>query len=250
MKTQLVALLCLTLLFNQTTFAEIEERNVDFVVSPTVLNDGEIQVAFEWVSQTNFRKKDLSLMDIPKIADLHPTNNQLIVSKIAFLAKKPFANLSQSIMNTQNYISSMLSSVSVSQKSADKWYVTNTVKAYSIPFKVSFDFLLKETNPATLGPQLTNYLRDEASAIAGTGKERFMVLDMTNFSQLMYRNYSIIYMKEISSNETLIVSGIIAGFDIKTANSFFNYPPFSSTQSTMVGNLRTQIINMANKIKR
>lgn len=123
------------------------------------------------------------------------------------------------------------------------------MKAYGLPFKVSFDFQFKEISGHLLGAQVPRYFRDEASGVNGTGRERFMLLDMTNFSQLIYRNYSVVYVKEIGPNETLVVCGLIAAFDLKTANSFFNYPPFSTTKGTMMGNLKSQIMNMVNAIK-
>jgi hypothetical protein len=144
----------------------------------------------------------------------------------------------------------MLNSVAISKKNIEAWRVTNKVRAYGIPFKVSFDLKLKEISSTALGVQLVNYLKDESSGVKGTGRERFMVLDMTNFSQLMYRNYSVVYAKEIGPNETMIVSGIVAAFDIDKANSLFNYPPFSTTKSTMMNNLHGQVLHMAESIQR
>ncbi len=65
----------------------------------------------------------------------------------------------------------------------------------------------------------------------------------------MYRNYSIVYVKEISPTETLVVSALIAAFDIKTANGLFQFPPFSTTYDTMMGNLRSQILHMTQSIR-
>ncbi|MBA2404488.1 MAG: hypothetical protein H0V66_06940 [Bdellovibrionales bacterium] len=248
MKARALAVLLLTLL-STLSFAQTVEKHVDFTVSPGVILDGSIHVAFEWISPANFRNKSLSQMDLQKISALHPNNNQMIVSKIAFISKTSFDNLTYAKMNNANYIAEMLNSVSIRQKTTDTWSVTNKVKAYSIPFKVSFDFKFKEVTPAVLGASLVNYIKDEASGLKGTGRERFMTLDMTNFSQLMYRNYSIVYMKEISPTETMIVSGIIAGFNLQEGNTFFNLPPFSTTKSTMMGNLKTQIMQMAHSIQ-
>lgn len=250
MKAIYLLLISFVLILSGLGFAQTEERNIDFTVSPAIILDGDIQVAFQWTTPNDFRKTELSLMDLPKISDLQPGNNQLVVSKIAFISKKSFDNLSYNKMNSTSFISDMLNSVGIRQKESDLWYVTNRVKAYNIPFKVSFDFKFKEVAGSTLNSQVLNYIKDEASGVKGTGRERFMTLDMSNFSQLMYRNYSIVYMKEISPNETMIVSGIIGGFNLHTANSFFNYPPFSSTKSTMVGNLRDQILHMARSIQK
>jgi len=250
MKALSLVVILLTLLFNAFSYAQTEEKNIDFTVSPGVILDGNIQVAFEWLTPNDFRKKELSLMDVPKISALHPTNNQMIASKVAFISKKSFDDLAYSKMNNTAFISDMLNSIDIRQKATDVWYVTNRVKAYNIPMRVSFDFKFKQVAGNTLGPQLLNYIKDEGSALKGTGRQRFLVLDMTNLSQLMYRNYSIVYMKEISLTETLIVSGIIAGFDLKTANAFFNFPPFSSTKSTMMGNMKSQILHMCHSIQK
>lgn len=250
MKARSLALLLTTLLFHALSFAQTIERHVDFTVSPGVILDGKIQVAFEWLSPSEFKNTQLNVMDLAKISALHPNNNQMIASKIAFISKKSFDDLSYSKMNTAPFISNMLNSVSIRQKTADTWDVTNRVKAYSIPFKVSFDIKFKEASAATFSPQLVKYIKDEAAGMKGTGRERYMILDMTNFSQLMYRNYSIVYMKEISATETMIVSGIITGFNLNEGNMFFNFPPFSTTKSTMVGNLKDQILHMARSIQK
>lgn len=249
MKALFLALLSFAL-FNSRSFAQTIERNIDFTVSPALMLDGNIQVAFEWLTPADFRKKELGLTDVPKISELHANNNQMIASKIAFVSHKSFDDLSYSKMAKMNFISDMLNAVAISQKTTDVWRVTNKVKAYSIPFKVSFDFQFKEVAASTLGIQVVRYLKDEASGLRGTTKERFMVLDMTNFTQLIYRNYALIYMKEISPKETLIVSAIITGFNLRTADSFFNLPPFSTTKGTMMNNLKTQIMHMAESIQK
>lgn len=243
-------LLLLSILFvSQAAHSYVEEKNVDFTLSPSVLNDGEIQIAFEWISPSEFAKKDLAIMDLQKIETSYGKNNQMIISKLAFITKQPFDELSHVKMNTAKYITDMLNSVTISKKSSDTWYVTNKVKAYSIPFKVSFDFQFREIAQNKLDSKLVRFIQDENSAFSGPGRERFMILDMTNFSQLMYRNYSVVYMKEIGPNSTLIYSGVIAGFNLKEANGYFNYAPISSTKNTMMGNLRTQILHMARSIQ-
>jgi hypothetical protein len=241
--------LLLTLLFNQFAFSQIEERGVDFVVSPGAVLGGETQLGLEWLGPADFTRTQLSIMDLVKLNSLHPNNNQIIASKVAFISRRPFDSFTHSKMNNSAFISQMLSSVSVSQKNSDTWLVTNKVKAYGLPFKVSFDFQFKEVSPSLLGQQVPRYFRDEASGVNGLSRERFMLLDMTNFSQLIYRNYSVVYVKEISAHETLVVCGLIAAFDLKTANTFFNYPPFSTTKATMMGNLKSQIMNMVKTIK-
>ena len=250
MKAIYLLVLLLSLVLNALAFAQTEERNVEFTVSPGVIQDGTVQVGFKWITPLDFRKKELSLMDSPRINALHPNNNQMIISKIAFIVKKPLASFSFEKMNNAAYISSMLNSVSIRKMTADTWSVTNKVKAYNIPFKVSFELKLKEVTASSLGTQLSNYFKDESAGFKGTGSEKFLILDMTNFSQLMYRNYSVVYAKEVSANETMIVAGIIAGFDINTANNLFNLPPFSTTKGTMMSNLRSQILQMARSLQK
>jgi hypothetical protein len=249
MKALCLALVSLAL-FSTLTFAQTEERNIDFTLSPALILDKKIQVAFEWLDPAHFKMKHLGVVDLPKISEQNANKNQMIAAKIAFISNNSFDDLSHSKMNNKTFISEMLSSIGISQKTSDIWRVTNRVKAYGLPFKVSFDFNFKEVASKTLGNQVVKYLSDEASGLKGTGKERFMTLDMTNFSQLIYRNYAIVYMKEISPKETLIVSVIITGFDLSAANSYFNLPPFSTTKSTMMGNFKTQIFNMARSIQK
>jgi hypothetical protein len=143
----------------------------------------------------------------------------------------------------------MLSSVNLSKKSNGTWLVTNKVKAYGIPFKVNFELIFKELDSKSLSKNVINYFRHEVGSFPGTNRERFLLLDMGQFSQLMYRNYCIVYLKELSDSKTLIVAGLIASFDLKSANSYFNYPPFSNTHDTMMGNLRTQMMNMVKSIR-
>lgn len=239
----------LMLICSPLAHSYVEEKNVDFKLSPALLHDGEIQIAFGWITPSEFRKKDLAVMDLQKVNESHPDNNQMIISKLAFITKQPFDSLSYTKMNSAKYITDMLNSVGITQKAADTWYVTNKVRAYNIPFKVSFDFKFREVSANALNADVLRYVRDENSVFAGPGRERYLILDMTNFTQLMYRNYSIVYMKEVSASETLIYSGVIAGLDLKTANGFFNYPPLATTKGTMMGNLRTQIIHMARSIQ-
>lgn len=250
MKAIYLLLFSFVFLFNQSAVSQTEEKNIDFTVSPGLILDGKIQIALNWLTPDEFRKTEASLMDIPQIYELHPNNNQMIVSKLALISKKSFDELSYNKMNNALFISDMLNSVGIRAMGTDFWRVTNRVKAYSIPFKVSFDFKFNEISENALGTEVAKYLKDEASGLKGTGRERFLALDMTNFSQLMYQNYSIVYIKEIGPKETMIIAGLIAGFDLRSGNNYFNFPPFSSTKATMMGNLRGQILHMAQIIKK
>ena len=250
MKAKLALLISLLFILNQLALAATEETSVDFTVSPGVIRAGGIQIGMEWLTPNDFLKTNLSLIDLHRVNALYPDNNQVIASKLALIIKKPLDSFSFEKMNNAAYISSMLNSVAISKKNIESWRVTNKVRAYGIPFKVSFDLKLKEISSTALGVQLVNYLKDESAGVKGTGRERFMVLDMTNFSQLMYRNYSVVYAKEIGPNETMIVSGIVAAFDLHKANSLFNYPPFSTTKSTMMNNLHGQVLHMAESIQK
>ena len=244
-----LAAFSLLITFSQASYTQVNETHVDFTLSPAVIKNGDVQLAFEWITPTEFRKRSLNLMDVPGMSELHPNNNQMIVSKMAFISKNPFDTLSQTQMNNSKYIADMLGSVRISPKADGVWTVTNQVKAYGVPFKVSFDLEFREVPGASLGGPLHDYLIDEASAFSAPGRERFLVLDMTRFSQLMYRNYSVVYLKELSSKETLVVSGVISAFNIAKANTYFNYPPFSTTRGTMMRNLRTQTLNMVRSIQ-
>ena len=249
MNVLLAAALTLLITLSPPAYSQANETSVDFTVSPAVIDSGDVQIAFEWITPEEFRKRSLKLMDVPDMSVLHPNNNHMIISKMAFLSKNSFDALSHNKMNNANYIADMLNSVGISPKADNLWGVTNQVKAYGVPFKVSFDLEFREVPGASLGAPLHDYLLDEAAAFKGPGRERFLVLDMTRFSQLMYRNYSVIYIKELSSKETFIVSGVISAFNITKANTFFNYPPFSTTKGTMMKNLRNQTLNMVRSIQ-
>lgn len=241
-------LFILTLLFSHLSLAQVEESHVDFTVSPALISSGEIQVAYEWLEPSTFKTKELAVSDLTKVSALHPGKNHMVASKIAFVSRRSFDELNYASMAKSSFISRMLNAVSISQKSSELWYVTNRVKAYKIPFKVSFDFRFKEVPAASVGAA-ANYLKDEGSGVSGKGRERFMILDMTNFSQLMYRNYSIVYMKEISEKETLVISTVVAGFNKDMADTFFNLPPFSTTKKTMMDNFETQIMQIVREIQ-
>lgn len=235
--------------FVQFSFAQVEEKTVDYTISPSVLVEGKIHVAYEWLKPIEFNKRNLSVIDTANVSSLHPGNNHLVGSKLAFISKRSFDELSYGQMNNAKFISKMLNSVAIKQKTADTWAVTNKVKAYGFPISVNFDLKFNELSASAVPASVARYLKDEGDAMAGTTRERFLVLDMTNFSQLMYRNYSYVYIKEIGPRETMIVAGIVAGFDLKAANSYFNFPPFSSTRGTMMSNMREQIIQMAKAIQ-
>jgi hypothetical protein len=248
MHAKSVLLFILTLIFSHLTFAQVEESHVDFTVSPSLISSGEIQVAYEWLEPSELKNKDVAVTDLHKVAALHPGKNHMVASKIAFISRRSFDELNYASMAKSSFISRMLNAVSISQKSSELWNVTNRVKAYKIPFKVSFDFRFKEASAASIG-SAANYLKDEGAGLAGKGRERFMILDMTNFSQLMYRNYTIVYMKEISEKETLVVSTVVAGFNKNMADTFFNLPPFSTTKKTMMDNFETQIMQIVREIQ-
>ncbi len=235
--------------FSFSLFAQIEEKYVDFPLSSSVIDAGESHLGLEWLSPGDFLKTNLSVMDLPQVSSLNPGNNQIIAAKLAFQSEKSFNDFSFESMNNATFISHMLSSVNLSQKSSGSWLVTNKVKAYGIPFKVNFELTFKELDAKSISKNVVAYFRREADVSAGAGRERFLLLDMTRFSQLMYRNYCIVYLKELGNSKTLIVAGLIASFDLKAANSYFNYPPFSSTHDTMMGNLRTQMLNMVKSIR-
>lgn len=244
------ALLFACLFSAQFAHAQVLESSVDFTIAPGTITDGTLQYALEWITPSEFRKKEFILMDIPKVNALHPSSNHMVVSKLAFVAKKSFDSLSYQKMNNSTYISQMLNSVEISQKAApDLWSVTNKVVAYSIPFRVTFDFNFKEVKRENLNSALVQYLTDEASGFKTDKRERILLLDMTNFTELMYRNYSVVYMKEISPTETFIVSGVVAGFDLNKANRYFQYPPFSTAKGTVISNVKTQILHMVKKIQ-
>lgn len=237
------------LLSSQLSLAQVEETHVDFIVSPMLVEDGKVQIAFEWLTPQEFRKTSLSQIDLVRINTFKPDNNQIIAAKMVFISSKSFNEISHAKMNNANFVSYMLNSVGIKNKEEDVWFVTNKVRAFNIPFKVSFDFKFKEVSASALG-ELTNYFENEAAPFQGSGKERYLLLDMTNFSQLMYRNYSIVYVKELTNGRSLVVSGVVTGFDLRTANTFFNFPPFSSTEGTMMANLKSQILHIVRSIQK
>ena len=53
-------------------------------------------------------------------------------------------------------------------------------------------------------------------------------------------------MKEISATESVVVAGVIAGINSTRMNQFF---PFGA-QNTMLGNMKSQIMNMARNIQK
>jgi hypothetical protein len=235
-------------LLTSLAIAQVEESHVDFTLAPALLESGKVQVAYEWLEPAELKTKEMAITDVPKVASLHPDKNHTVAAKLAFVANRSFEELSHSAMNTKGFISKMLHAVTISQKTDDTWAVSNRVKAYSIPFRISFDFRFRETNAASISTA-ANYLKEEAASVAGKGRERFMILDMTNFSQLMYRNYSIVYMKELGPKKTLVVSTVVAGFNKNMADKIFNLPPINTTEKTMMANFRMQIMHMVREIQ-
>jgi hypothetical protein len=252
MHAKAVILFILTFLFSQLSFAQssatMEESHVDYTISPAMISSGNVQVAYEWLEPSEFKHKEIVVTDLHKVSALHPGKNHMVASKIAFVSRRSFDELNYASMAKTSFISRMLNSVAISQKSIELWHVTNRVKAYNIPFKVSFDFRFKEVSPSSIGAA-ANYLRHEGAGVQAKGRERFMILDMSNFSQLMYRNYSLVYMKEISDKETLVISTVVAGFNKEMADRFFNLPPISTTRKTMMDNFETQIMQIVREIQ-
>lgn len=118
MKSTLFFLILFSSLFGQWAFSQTQERGVDFVVSPGAVLAGETQLGLEWLEPALFTRTQLSIMDLAKVNSLHPNNNQIIASKVAFVSRRSFDSFTHSKMNNSAFISQMLSSVSVSQKIA------------------------------------------------------------------------------------------------------------------------------------
>jgi hypothetical protein len=241
-------ILCLLMIcFN--TYAQVEETTVSFKVSPKIIATGEIQMAFAWLNAGEFAQLDMAVMDQPGIHLMHPHNLKMVVSKLAFLTTQTFEDLAYANLNQADYIQDMLGALVIDQLSSDSWYLTNRVKAYKLPFRLGYELQTREVEATRLRKELVQYFRKEAADFPGTGRERFISLDMHQFTQLIYRNYSVCYMKELRDGRMLIISGVIAGININRANFFFNYPPFSRTETKMLGNMREQVLVMARKIQ-
>lgn len=246
----LLLLLSLLFVFSEMSHAQmIEEKQIDFTISPAIIHEGNSQVAFSWLAPHEFRTTNLSVTDVPKISEMFPGKMHIVASKMAFISKRPYEQLAHSALNNAEFISLMLDSVSIKNKEADLWNVTNRVVVYRIPFRVSFDFRFKEVSAQKLGSAAETFMKDEAAGFKGTGKDRFLTLDMTNFSQLLFRNYALVYLKELSDKETLVVATVVTGFDLQSANSYFQHPPFSTTKGQVLPNLREQILRMIKVIK-
>lgn len=246
---KLLSILSLLFLLAQFAFSQTGESGTDFSLNQALVLNHDIQVAYEWLSPEEFRSSSLSSTDIKKVASLHPSNNQIVASKIAFISPFSFDKLSRKALNNANTISRMLNSVGISVKDKDTWFVTNKVRAYGLPFHVTFDFSLMEPEAKTLPEKAVRFFQEATEGMKGTGRERFLSLDMKNFSQLMYRNTSLVYMKELVGGETLVVATVLSAIDLSRANRYFQYPPFSRTESTMIGNLRGQILHMAQELQ-
>ena len=104
MKAKLALLISLLFILNQLALAATEETSVDFTVSPGVVRAGGIQIGMEWLTPNDFLKTNLSLIDLPRLNDLHPDNNQVIASKLALIIKKPLDSFSFEKMNNAAYI--------------------------------------------------------------------------------------------------------------------------------------------------
>ncbi len=234
----------LTILFSSFVFAQVTESQVDYTISPGVIQSGQIQYSQEWLEPHEFKNKELRSIDLAGVANIHPDRNQMVAAKVAFISRKSFNQLSHSQMNKSDFISEMLDSVGIYSQDGNKWRVTNKVKAYGLPFKISFDLKFQEVSAESIA-SVARFLRDESSAFRGTGRERFLILDMTNFTHLTYRNYSVIYIKEISSTESMVVAGIVAGINISAAAVYFPFGP----KNTLMSNMRSQVLTMARNIQ-
>lgn len=228
------------------SYSQEEEASIDFRVDSAALERGEDQMSFEWQSVDQFRSTQVAVTDLVKVNLLQPENIQMVNAKVAMLSAKPFSYFVLKNLATVEMVQNLLESQAVSVKGANAFAVTNKVKAYGLPFKVNFDLLMKEIAPDTA---VKNYFKSQGAAFEGTGKEVFLSLDMTNFSQLIYRNYSVIYAKELKNGKTLLIATVICGINIDKANTYFNYPPISRTDRRMVGNIRTQTLHMMKQMK-
>lgn len=246
MKLKQLMLAVLTVItFHSQVYAG-EESNIDFRVDSAELERGDDQIAFEWQTPDQFRATRVALTDHVKVNKLSPQNLHMVNAKIAMISNRPFEDFTLKKLSTATMVKDMLRSTSVVPQGNHTYRVANKVKAYGLPFTVKFTLAVKEIQPDAV---TAKYFREQAVQFEGSGRESFATLDMTDFSQIMHRNYSAIYAKELKDGRTLIIATIMAGFDLDKANSYFNFPPFSRTQSTMVNNLRSQTVHMLKEMK-
>lgn len=235
--------------FSLLSFAEVEENYLDFQISPAIVLDYETQANYSWLKPSELSNYKLSVIDLQKVASLHPGKNHLVASKLAFKSKKSFDELSHAKLNNATFISKMFSNASVKPNGTNLWKVGTKVTAYSIPFSVSFNLNFKETTLQSLNSSLRTFLKDELSPFDSTGRERVLILDMDEFSQLLYQTYAIVYIKELTNKQTVILAGVVSGFNKSSADSYFNFPPLNSTKGTVMSNMKSLIRQMITTIK-
>lgn len=245
MKLKQLFLAVLTLVAVQSLSFAAEESDVDFRIDSAVL-ERENQLAFEWQSPDQFRATRMSVTDHVKLNKMSPESLYMVNSKIAMISNRPLEDFKIKKLSTAQTVKNMLRSTSVVAQGNNNYRVANKVKAYGLPFTVKFNLAIREIQPDAA---TAKYFRDEAIQFEGSGREVFATLDMTDFSQIMYRNYSAIYVKELKDGRTLLIATIMAGFNVEKANSYFNFPPISRTENTMVGNLRSQTLHMMKEMK-
>ncbi len=243
MNFKLLALLAFSFFALQSIAGE--ESNIDFRVDSALL-EREDQVAFEWQTPTQFRATKVLVTDHVKLNKFQPDNLHMVNSKIAMISNRPYTDFSLKKLSTPAMVKDMLRSSEVIALGNHKYKVANKVKAYGLNFTIKFHLAVKEIQPDAA---TAKYFRDQAVQFEGTGKEVFATLNMTDFSQIMYQNYSVVYAKELTDGRTLLLATVMTGFNKDKADSYFNYPPISRTENTMMSNLKSQTLHMLKEMK-
>jgi hypothetical protein len=238
----------ISLFFSLSIYAQVYESNVDYSISSALLESGEVHFGYEWLSPAQFKTKDISKTDLRGLSKITAPFNHIIAAKIGFISDRSFQELSLKKMNEPAFIKKMLRATSVTAKDSGKWEITNKVKAYGFYFKVDFSLKLTEANSSELR-EIAGFMRSEANKFINSGRERFILVEMTDFDQLLYGNFGVVYMREISPDKTLIIATIISAFNQNKANRFFQFPPFSYAYNTITNNFKSLTMGMIEEIK-
>jgi hypothetical protein len=222
------------------------EANTNYKVQADWIERGRLQYGTEWLTPTRFSTHPLIVMDYLSQSKEFPGRNQVVLSSISFVTATSFDRLSKEALNKADIVKKMFDANSVTP-TGGSFLLNTTVKAYGFPIGVDFVLTLKKVEETQLSKTSHSFIKSKLSHLSATGRNRILIIEMNQFSQLIYKNTGIVYMQELTNGHVALHAIGVSTINIQKANLFF---PFGMAQSQMINNIEEQIIHMAREIQK
>lgn len=245
MKNLFLIIFCLLSIVKTQAQPLIRENKAIFNVNKDHLDVGGIQYGLEWLTPYEFNLHPLKKLDLINEISSDEYRTKVVVAKLVFVSQKSFDNLSLEKLSTKEVVQEMFDASFV-ENNNNIFKVWSTARAYGFNFQVSYNLVLKNESNNQSITQIQKYFKEDISLFQGS-RTRVLKITMNNFSRLMNKNESFIYMKELPNGTTFISATVISTLDSRNASLLF---PFGKAESVMLRNMQDQILSMSRNIQK